>query len=167
MKTAIVYDSLSGNTKELAMAIKDEIDMGELIYCGSPADDIDADMFIVGSWTDKGTCSKKIANFLEGLKNKNIAYFGTSGYGGSTDYFKTIYSRVEQHIDHSNTMYGYFFCQGKMPMSVRDRYVKMITENPEDSDLKVSIANFDEALLHPNEKDIVNVRHWAKGLFED
>ena len=166
MKTAIIYDSRSGNTKEIAMAIKEEINPDELVYCGAPKEDIDADMFIVGSWTDKGTCSAKIADFLSSLKNKHIAYFGTAGYGGSSDYYKAIYSRVEKHIDSSNTMYGYFFCQGKMPMAVRDRYVKMITENPEDSDLKVSIANFDEALLHPNDKDLTNAKNWTKDLFE-
>ena len=49
-------------------------------------------------------------------------------------------------------------------MSIRDRYVKLITENPEDKNIQVSIENFDEALLHPNYDDISNVKKWIESI---
>ena len=118
MKIAIIYDSITGNTKKIAEEIKKEIDESNLVYFGEAEKEIEADLYIVGSWTDKG----------------------------------------------SNTILGYFYCQGKMPMSIRDRYVKLITENPEDKNIQVSIENFDEALLHPNYEDISNVKKWIEGI---
>lgn len=49
-----------------------------------------------------------------------------------------------------------------MPFQVRERYIAMITQNPEDKNLKVSLSNFDEALSHPDEKDLENVQEWLK-----
>lgn len=49
-----------------------------------------------------------------------------------------------------------------MWIEVRDRYVKMITEHLDDTDLKVSIQNFDEALTHLDTIDLNNVVEWVK-----
>ena len=49
---------------------------------------------------------------------------------GSDAYFEKILGQVKQSIDASNTVIGEYMCQGKMPQSVRERYVKM-KENPE------------------------------------
>ena len=42
----------------------------------------------------------------------------------------------------------------------------MITDNPEDNNLKVSIKSFDEALTHPNESDLNNVKVWAQNMLK-
>ena len=49
-------------------------------------------------------------------------------------------------------------------MAIRDRYIKLITEHPEDSNLKVSIENFDKALSHPDTMDLENAKLWARKL---
>lgn len=54
-----------------------------------------------------------------------------------------------------------------MPIAVRDRYVSMITQNPDDAKLKVSLQNFDEALNHPNNKDLKNVEQWIKDIINN
>ena len=51
-------------------------------------------------------------------------------------------------------------------MSVRDRYVQLMTAHPEDRSLAVSIQNFDEALAHPNDEDLQNAQNWAKEVVE-
>ena len=88
------------------------------------------------------------------LKDENINY-------------NTLYGRVKEIIDPSNKILGHFYCQGKMPIAVRDRYVSMITQNPDDAKLKVSLQNFDEALNHPNNKDLKNVEQWIKDIINN
>ena len=45
-------------------------------------------------------------------------------------------------------------CQGKMPQSVRERYLRM-KENPEyPANLDMLIDNFDRALSHPDMDDL-------------
>lgn len=167
MKIAIVFKSLTGNTELLAKNIKEKLQNEDIIYFGEPKENIDADLFFIGSWTDKGLCCKEISEFCKNLKGKKIGYFGTAGFGGSKEYYNSIFNRSIKNLEDNNTVLDYFFCQGKMPMSTRERYVKMITENPEDAKLKVSIENFDQALSHPDSVDLENVREWAQKLIQD
>lgn len=166
MKVAIIYSSITGNTKLLAETIKSEINK-DIVYFGKPInEEIDADIYFIGSWTNKGDASNDIINFLKKLKNKKIAYFGTAGYGGSTTYYDTLFSRVKQYIDSSNTILGYFYCQGKMPVQIKERYIKMITENPNDKNLEVSIKNYEDALTHPDKKDLEDVKKWVNKILK-
>lgn len=166
MKVAIIYSSITGNTKLLAETIKNEI-KEELVYFGKPInEEIDADIYFIGSWTNKGDASNDIINFLKELKNKKIAYFGTAGYGGSTTYYDTLFSRVKQYIDSSNTILGCFYCQGKMPIQIKERYIKMITENPNDKNLEVSLKNFENALTHPDKNDLENIKKWVNKILK-
>ena len=53
-------------------------------------------------------------------------------------------------------------CQGKMPQSVRERYVKM-KENPEHPDnIDTLIENFDCALSHPDSDDLEKLRNLCR-----
>lgn len=164
MKIAIIYKSMTRNTKQLADAIEQVLPKEQIIYKGEPNTFIEADVYIVGSWTDKGMCDKAIATFLKRLKNKSIAYFGTAGFGGASAYYDALFDRVNTNIDKSNTILGYFFCQGKMPMTIRNRYVAMIKEHPDDQKLQVSLENFDQALSHPDKKDLNDIQNWIKTL---
>ena len=73
-------------------------------------------------------------------------------------YFEKILGQVKQSIDASNTVIGEYMCQGKMPQSVRERYVKM-KENPEHPvNLDLLIQNFDRALSHPDSEDLERLK---------
>ena len=134
---SILFCSLTGNTKKLADAIYETL----------PKDK-----------TDKGNADQKTLELLSKLKNKKIFLFGTAGFGGSDAYFEKILGQVKQSIDASNTVIGEYMCQGKMPQSVRERYVKM-KENPEHpANLDLLIQNFDRALSHPDSEDLERLK---------
>ena len=78
--------------------------------------------------------------------------------GFLTDYIN-IQKYVKSAIDSSNTIVGEYMCQGKMPQSVRERYVKM-KENPEHPDnIDALIENFDKALSHPDSDDLERLKN--------
>lgn len=161
MKVCIIYDSITGNTKKLAETIKEK-------FSKDIVEKELADIIFIGSWTDKGNCSKKISEVYKNLKNKRIIIFGTAGFGGSREYFDRLYKRIKEQIPKNNQIENkYFYCQGKMPNTVKERYIKMIKENPEDSNLQVSLKNFEEALKHPNDEDIENAKKFAKEIIEN
>lgn len=160
MKVAIIYKSNTGNTKLIAEAINKAL-KENVVYVGEPEEGIEADFYFVGSWTDKGMCCTEIADYIKTLDNKEIAYFGTAGFGGSEDYYHSLFGRVKNICPDSNNLNEYFFCQGKMPMSVRSRYVSMLQEHPDDKKLEVNIKNFNDALNHPDETDLNAASEWA------
>ena len=165
MKIAIIYKSNTGNTKIIAEEIGKNLG-NKVTYIGEPKENIEADVYFVGSWTDKGDCVNEISEFLKKLNNKKIAYFSTCGFGGSEEYYEKLFKRVRTNINETNEILGYFICQGKMPMSVKQRYIDLIKAHPEDKNLEVSIRNFDEALKHPNETDLKNLNNWVNKIVE-
>ncbi len=140
----VVYNSLTGNTKMLADRISEIL----------PNDDDNDDIVFVGFWTDKGNADSKTIEYLKLLRNKKIFLFGTCGFGGSEAYFDRILTNVKSNIDSSNEVIGEYMCQGKMPSSVRERYLKMKESDNCPPNIDALIDNFDRALSHPDEKDL-------------
>lgn len=159
MKKVIIYDSLTGNTEEMATIIKQEFPdcfyekVNDQLIENVP----EGDIYFIGTPIIKGMCTEKIKRLLENIQNKKIFLFATAGFGGSKEYFDTLKERIIGVIPNSNIIVGSFFCQGKMPERVKSRYLQLITENPEDKNLKVSLQNFEQAKTHPDIEDKNNL----------
>lgn len=152
---SIVFSSLTGNTRCLANALKAALPKDKCDYFGEITDDLpESDIIYVGFWTDKGVADSKTLELLKKLKNKKIFLFGTAGFGGSDEYFQKIISKTKETIDEANTVIGEYMCQGKMPQSVKDRYIKMKEQANCPPNIDMLIENFDRALLHPNKEDL-------------
>ena len=155
MKNAIVYSSPTGNTKLLAETIKNEIPHENLVYFGEPSQEaLEADRIYVGFWTDKGSCNRETADFLKMITNQEVYLFGTAGFGESREYFEKVLSRTEKSMKKGTRIIGRFMCQGKMPMTVRQRYEKMLNSPIQVPNLQGMIENFDRALNHPDPEDL-------------
>ena len=61
-----------------------------------------------------------------------------------------------------NTVIGSFMCQGKMPMSVRQRYENMKKQPLHLPNLNAMIENFDKALSHPDADDLERLKQAVK-----
>ncbi len=156
---SIIFSSLTGNTKKLADTIHEMLPHDKCDYFGENDSRVpQSDLLYIGFWTDKGNADHKTLELLAKLKNKKIFLFGTAGFGGSDVYFKKILEQVRQSIDSSNVVIGEYMCQGKMPLSVRERYIKM-KESPEHpANLDMLIKNFDCALSHPDGEDMERLK---------
>ena len=158
-KYSILVSSVTGNTKALADAIYEVLPKEYCDFYGNAKAQMpQSEILYIGFWTDKGNADNKTLELLSKLKNKKIFLFGTAGFGGSNTYFNKILEQVRQSIDSSNEVIGAYMCQGKMPQSVRDRYIKM-KENPEHpANLDMLIENFDRALSHPDADDLERLK---------
>ena len=153
MSYAIVWSSETGNTEQLARSIR-EVAGDDCLYMGAPSDAaLAADRVYIGFWTDKGTCDGEVAAFLSKLGEQEVFLFGTAGFGGSREYFDQIMGRVLKNVPAGATVVGAFMCQGKMPMAVRERYEAMRRSGDSAEKVDAMIANFDEALSHPDDAD--------------
>ena len=162
MTYAIVYDSQTGNTALLAERIRKVLPAENLIYFGAPsAEALRADILFVGSWTDKGTCCEKIAQFLKSLQTKRVFLFGTAGFGGSAAYVSQIGNRMAENLSDGNVLLGTYLCQGKMPLSVRARYEALSKTDKEKA--KPMLENFDRALSHPDQEDLEKLENTVIG----
>lgn len=62
-----------------------------------------------------------------------------------------------------NFYLGGFFCQGKMPVQIRQKYESMLNgDQVHDHHLKLQLLNFDEAMIHPTKEDLTYAADFAK-----
>lgn len=166
IKYMVVYASETGNTKKLAKEIfallkdtsKDISDIKDL------RNTEDAETYLIGFWTNRGNCQLDIMNFLAELHGKKIVLFGTCGMGGSEAYFRSIENSVSAMIPDDNEYLGMFMCQGKMPIQIRQKYESMLDTADNPAQVKYMIKNFDEALLHPNQRDYEDAKKFLERL---
>lgn len=162
MKCAIVYSSKTGNTRELAEVLRSCIPQEDLLYFGKPDESaLRAERICAGFWTDKGSCDEETAKFLEKIQNREVFLFGTAGFGGSDEYFDRILVSVKEKLGSGCRVIGTYMCQGKMPLSVRERYVKMLAQPDHRPGLERMIENFDRALSHPDREDLKRLHETA------
>ena len=157
MKDAIVFSSQTGNTRMLADQLRTLVP--EPVYFGAPSPEaLKADRIYVGFWTNQGTCDSDTAEFLKTLTDQEVFLFGTAGFGGAPGYYEKILDRVKALLPQGVRVLGTYLCQGKMPMSVRDRYVKMQESGSPVPNLQGMIENFDRTLSHPDQQDLDGLR---------
>ncbi|GKG89514.1 MULTISPECIES: flavodoxin family protein BilS [Gordonibacter] len=164
MTYAIVYDSRTGNTEELARAVAGALPAQGCLAFGR-VDEVDAasmaqaDRVYAGFWTNRGDCTDEMGELLAGLAGKEVFLFGTCGFGADETYFAGVAARAAAHLPESAQLIGTFMCQGRMPSSVRRRYEHTAAQNPaQAARMAQLIANFDEAVAHPNDDDLVRLR---------
>lgn len=165
----VLYSTTTGNTKEVATAIfnalpgtsKELCDIRDYHY------DKEASLYFVGFWTNRGTGDRNTLSVLSSLHNKKIALFGTCGMGQSTAYFHTIANNVSAFIAEDCEYLGSFLCQGRMPQQVLAKYQAMQKERPADAaSIEQWIANYNEALHHPDDQDLVNAQTFADNILK-
>lgn len=163
MSYAIVFSSKTGNTRLLADTLRASLPQNECTYFGAPAPEaLEAETLYIGFWTDKGHADDTLTAFLQTLKGKRVFLFGTAGFGGSAPYFEKILAATRKALDGSNTVIGSFMCQGKMPVSVRQRYEAMKAKPLHIPNLDTLIENFDKALSHPDAADLEQLKQAVK-----
>lgn len=208
---SIVFSSRTGNTAELAEAVREALPEGTCEYFGSVNGDggggFDSDgnrdrsecstannksgfdgsngrgyagagcgrtssaipaseTLFVGFWTNQGVADRETQQLLGQLRNRNIFLFGTAGFGGSEAYFQAILDKTKAFIDDSNTVIGAYMCQGKMPLSVRERYMKMKEQPDHMPNIDAMIENFDKALSHPDADDLKKLANLVSEAIE-
>lgn len=156
---SIVYSSNTGNTKQLAEAIREALPTEHCDYFGDCAvESPESELVYVGFWTNKGVADDAAMALLKSLEGKKVFLFGTAGFGTGDEYFRGVLDRTKAALEESNTVVGEYMCQGKMPQAVRDRYVKMKEQPEHPANLDMLIENFDLALSHPDADDLAKLK---------
>ena len=147
MKYAVVYSSVTNNTKKLAETIQNKVGAE---YCGKISDEaLAADVVFVGFWTTKNSCGADVQAFMQKLSNKKVFLFGTAGYNDTQEYFEEILNNAKEHLPTSNELIGTYMCQGKVTDAMQARIKEVAPEKYEQIKDKLAIA-----VNHPNQEDL-------------
>lgn len=147
MTYAVILSSKTGNTRKLADRARKAL--GPENEVGDPAE---ADVVLLGSWTDKGGLDPELEPSLPALAGRRVFLFGTCGFGGDPAYYDRVLDRFAAGLPPTAEVVGRFMCQGQMRPSVRERYEELAAKDP--ARFEPMIVNYDRALGHPDEADL-------------
>ncbi|SJZ77254.1 Flavodoxin [Cetobacterium ceti] len=161
-KTALIYSSLTGNTKKIGDAIFEIIPGDKSIYSIEEAKELsfeEYDRIIVGFWVDKGHADSRVKKLINRLKNKEIAFFGTLGAEPDSDHGRKVYTKVSELCSKNNNLIGGFLSLGK----VSDKLVEMMKKFPLNLIHPLTPerkARIEKASTHPDENDLNDAKNY-------
>ena len=153
MNTEVIYVSGTGNTAAVAKEIFQALpsspkDIQELDRARNT---LSADCYFIGFWANRGTASVEVLDFLSELHGKRWLFSAPAAWE-IPGILRGAGKQGPAFLPDDNEYFGSFFCQGKMPIRVREKYEAMLgTEH--DQLASRLIKNFDEALFHPSAED--------------
>lgn len=167
MKYLIAYSSQTGNTRALAERMRTVLPAEDCLFFGEctsvPAAAVrDAEIVFAGFWVYRGSCDPVSAEFLQALRKKTVALFGTAGFGGSEVYFQRILTAVGQLVHKSCTLEKPFVCMGKIAPDVLQRYQAELKRDPENERVLRLIENYKAAKTHPDQQDFQALAAWVE-----
>ncbi len=154
MKKAVIYATKTGNTRQVAEAIHSVFPEDTAIFPVEEAPDPETlDFLALGYWVDRGTANGKMRKYMERVKGKKVAIFGTLGAFPDSDHAKDVIKSVKEILKDNDIM-GSFICQGKVDPVLVERMNKM----PGHEMTPERKARLTEAAKHPNEDDFAKAR---------
>ena len=165
MKYQVIYTSKTGNTEKVAKKIFEVLPGNEkdIQRFETGMNTTDADIYFIGFWINRGTCSMDLIDYISELHGKKVVLFGTCGMASDDAYYKKLMDEVEVWLPEDSACIGRFMCQGKMPMTVREKYQAMLGSG-NDEQVQHMIRNFDTALTHPDQEDMRQIEKFIKNL---
>lgn len=162
MKIAIVYSSLSGNTKKLAQGMFDSIEGHEkkIFDIKENPDISDFDIVATGFWIDKSFPNNPMKDFIASLRDKKVFLFGTMGFFPDSSHGENCIANSKSLVDESNDLIGYFICNGKISEKLLARIPQLKADTPGMKGFiaamtdKKNLTKFDILAEHVNEDDI-------------
>ena len=96
MKTQVLYKSRTGNTEKLAKAIFEAVpgQCKDIAPLEGQTDYEMGDIYFIGFWTDRGSASVEVLDYLGSLQGKKIALFSTCSMGNDLEYYKKIEENI-------------------------------------------------------------------------
>ncbi|WP_022779315.1 flavodoxin family protein BilS [Butyrivibrio sp. AE3009] len=169
LKYLVIYASQTGNTQMLAEEIYNSLPVSskekKLVDVRSWHGETDAETYIVGFWANRGSCSLEIIDLLSSLYCRNVALFGTCGMGAGSRYYESLEQNARVWLPDSNRFLGSFFCQGKMPIEIRQKY-ESYKGKCDDARIDQFLGYFDEAASHPDRQDFMHAHMFVEKVVE-
>ncbi|QIB27830.1 flavodoxin family protein [Caloranaerobacter azorensis] len=167
MKTLVAYSSRTGNTKKVAEAIYEVMPEDAEIASVEDVKCLDKyDFIAIGCWIDKGTADKKALEFIEKVKNKNVAIFITLGAYPDSQHARESMDRIKKLLEKENNIVGEFICQGKIDPKLIEKFKSLPPDHPHALNPE-RIKRHKEAAKHPNEEDFKKAKKIFKNIIEN
>ena len=150
---AVIYSSVTGNTKTIAEAIAEEAERADLFRVQeAPVDLSDYDIVALGYWLRLGQPDPLMLRYLPRVENSKVVFFQTHGTEPTSEHAITSFARAGYNLGKGCEILGTFGCQGKInPVMLEKRK----NAGPDDPHGGVKAQErWRKAATHPDAQDI-------------
>lgn len=163
MRSAVIYSSLTGNTKAMAEAALEVMPQGaELIPVKDAPDASGYGLLALGFWVSKSGPDPRMAAYMKTLQGKNLLLFGTMAGYPDSPYGARVRANAEALVA-GNRVLGTFLCMGKITEKRFQQYMNGDLQESRHPLTPEREARLREAMLHPNELDFAAICAAFKG----
>lgn len=164
MKAAVIYSTLTGNTKKVAEAVLEGLGDGAEIFDVKQAPDPSVyDLVAVGFWVDRGHPDAKAMEYMKKISGKKVFSFFTLGAKpASAHAYKCAYT-AKTYYGAGCEELGAWFCQGAIDPKLIERMRQMPAGGPH-SATPENEARWAAASSHPDEADCSAAKEAAKAV---
>ena len=160
MSLLVVYSSRTGNTRTVAEAALDALPGLAVVVPVEEAPPPDGRQAVaVGFWVDRGRPDAKALKYIQGLKGRKVAAFGTLGARPDSAHAADVLEQTAEMLQ-DNELLGLFLCQGRIDPAV----VEAMTRSGQHPMTPERLANIKEAERHPDQADLEQARFFFQSL---
>lgn len=152
MNTAVIYSSLTGNTRTVAEAIHQIMPEGTGLFSVKDAPDpATFDFLALGFWVDRGEPDAAAKAYMQRLQGQKVGLFGTLGAWPDSDHAKESMARAVGMVQ--GEVLGTFLCMGKVDPKILAAIARMPAAQEAHAMTEERRARIEEAKKHPDDAD--------------
>lgn len=161
MKAAVVFSSVTGNTREVAEAVHGIMPEGALLVPVHKAPSPDSfDFLALGFWVRRGMPDPRMKRYMDRVRNRTVAWFGTLAAWPDSPHAALVRRNANQLL-LGNRLLGGFLCQGRLEAKRFAACMNGLSPHAASHPMtEERRARLLEASRHPDEKDLMEARRF-------
>ncbi len=152
-KWAIIYSSVTGNTKMVAEAIAGAAEHADVFRVqDAPQDLSNYDIVAIGYWLRLGQPDPLTLQYLSQVENARVVFFQTHGAEVNSEHAITSFARAGYHLGRNCEILGTFGCQGKINPAMLEKRKNAPADDPHGG--AAAMERWQRAASHPDDADL-------------
>ncbi len=164
-KWAVIYSSVTGNTKRIAEAIAEQAEADIFRVQDAPKDVSGYDVVALGYWLRLGQPDPLMLQYLPKVHGTRVLFFQTHGTAPTSEHAITSFARAGYVLGGGNEVLGTFGCRGKINPAMKKKREKSARTDPNDPHTgPQSEARWKLASTHPDAADIEAAKEFVENM---
>ena len=152
-KWAVIYSSVTGNTKMVAEAIAGAAADADIFRVQDAPVDLSAyDIVAIGYWLRLGQPDPLTLKYLAKVQDSKVVFFQTHGAEPTSEHAITSFARAGYHLGKGCEILGTFGCQGKINPAMLEKRKNAPADDPHGG--AAAIERWKRAASHPDAADL-------------
>ena len=162
-KWAVIYSSVTGNTKKVAEAIAAQVEEADVFRVQEAPTDLSAyEVVCIGYWLRLGGPDPLTLKYLPQVHGAQVCFFQTHGTDPHSKHAITSFARAAYALGDGCEILGTFGCRGAINEALKEKRKNAGPDDPHGG--AKSLKRWAEAAGHPNAGDLQAARDFAAAM---